>query len=119
MTPALAQPWVFPWAPTRALAVPSPATFCDSKRNWSPVPQMSPPPPCTVQLPLSSDWVPAGVAPPISAHVHPLGQVNGGGGAVGASATSPNATVLSVPELCAVTARPASIASSPTTVPLE
>src|SRR5206468_6848945 len=93
----------------RALTVPSPASGCDTKWNWSPVPQMSPPPPCTVQVEPFRDCVPAGVAPPTSAHVHPLGQALGGGGALLATLTVSSTTVPSVFATCELTAIPASI----------
>src|ERR1041385_8061313 len=109
MTPALAQPSVLVCAVTRALTVPSPGSGCETNRNWSLVPQMSPPPPCTVHVPPFSDWVPAGVAPPTSAHVHPLGHAPGGGGALLVRPTASNVTVLSASVSCDVTARPPSM----------
>src|ERR1041385_5272783 len=105
MTPALAQPLVLPWATTRALTVPSAATFCDAKRNWSAEPQMSPPPPWTVHVPPLVVCVPAGGAPPMSWHTHRAGQ--GPGNPPAPIATPLNVTVDTASVLCEVTARPA------------
>src|SRR5215472_12585942 len=77
ITPALAHPSVFVWEVTRALTLPSPGRFVPAKWNWSDVPQMSPPAPWIVHVPLLSDWVPAGVGLPMSAQLHPLGQAAG------------------------------------------
>ncbi len=51
ITPALA--WVpeLDWVTTRACTVPSPVRGCETNRNWSAVPEMSDPPPDTVQVP--------------------------------------------------------------------
>src|SRR5215472_12901474 len=120
MTPALAQGLVADWEVTRAVTGPSPAIDCEMKWNWSLVPQMSPPPPWTVQVPgPSSVWAPAGTAPPTSVQVQPFGQSAGGGGAPAATATLSNVTALVVPELCEVTARPASIVAPTVSVTLD
>ena len=49
MTPALAHAFALISETTCALAVPSLARAWEMRRNWSDVPQMSPPPPWTVQ----------------------------------------------------------------------
>ncbi|HEY7199659.1 MAG TPA: hypothetical protein VIC57_05585 [Candidatus Dormibacteraeota bacterium] len=59
---------------TRALTVPSPASDWETRWNWSAVPQMSPPPPCTLQTLPARPWLPASSGPPMSAHAHPAGQ---------------------------------------------
>src|ERR1700682_1233351 len=61
--------------------VPSADAGLERKRNWSLTPQMSPPPPCTVQMPLTTFWPPAGVAPPMSLQPQPTGHRPGGAGA--------------------------------------
>src|SRR5215472_7659296 len=120
MTPALAHGSVADWDVTRAVTEPSPASDCETKWNWSLVPQMSPPPPWTVHVPAPSTvWAPAGVAPPTSVQVQPFGQSAGGGGAPAATATVSNVTALVVPELCEVTARPATIAAEVVSVTLD
>src|SRR5215471_2276978 len=106
MTPVLAQGSVLAWDSTRALTVTSPVTGCEAKWNWSEVPQMSPPPPCTVQVPPVTVWPPAGVAPPTSAQVQPPGQLMV---EPAVTATLSKVTVLPAAVLCEVTARPASI----------
>src|SRR5580700_2234076 len=58
--------------------VPSPVAGSSTKRNWSLVPQMSPPPPATVHAPDARFCPPAGVAPPMSPQVQPAGQSPGG-----------------------------------------
>src|SRR5437660_2594554 len=120
MTPAFAHGSVALCAVTRAVTGPSPASGCETRWNWSLVPQMSPPPPWTVQVPLASSvWAPAGVAPPTSVQLQPLGQSAGGVGAPVATATVSNVTALRAPALCDVTARPASIAVAAVIVTLD
>src|SRR4030088_2885600 len=108
MTPALAHGSLLPWATTLALTAPFPASGCETRWNWSAVPQMSPPPPSTVHVPLTSTWSPDGVAPPASPQLQPPGQRTGGGGAVVATLTVSNVTVVVVAVLWDVAAMPAS-----------
>jgi hypothetical protein len=116
MTPAFAHVFVLPCPITRAVTVPSAASGCQAKWNWSLVPQMSPPPPWTVHVAPFTDCVPAGVAPPTSAHVHPDGQPAGGELPTLAPV---NVTVLAASVLCDVTASPASMAPLTDSVAVE
>src|SRR5262245_29595238 len=58
---------------------PLPLTLCQMKWNWSLVAQMSLPPPWMAQAPPLSAWPPAGLGPPMSAQLHPLGHTVGSG----------------------------------------
>lgn len=71
MTPALAQTSVLVWDTTRAVMLPSPLSGVWPYWNWSPAPQMSAPPPVTVQA--SS----APVVEPASAGAADVGAVEG------------------------------------------
>src|SRR5262249_58629111 len=74
MTPALAHGSVLTTEATRATMVPSPVSAWLAKLNWSDAPQMSRPPPLTVQLwPSGDDADPAFPGPPTSASAHPAG----------------------------------------------
>src|SRR5260221_13713343 len=108
MTPALAQPSVLVCEVTCALAPPSPGRFWESKWNWSAVPQMSPPAPCTVQTPFATSCVPARAGLPMSWQVQPAGAAPGGGGALVAVATPATTDVFTCP-LGVGAARPAGI----------
>ena len=62
------------------------------------MPKMSAPPPWRVQVPLASDWPPAGAGLPMSPQVHPLGQDKPGGGySVAATATESRVTAPATP----------------------
>ena len=93
-----------------ALMLPVPASDCEMRWNASVLPQMSPPPPWTVQVFPLVDWLPAGVGLPMSEQVHAVGHGGGGGGggSVGLAETASMVTVLRQQLLCAVTAIPAS-----------
>src|SRR5258708_37977234 len=108
MTPALAHGSLLPCATTLALTPPFPARGWETRWNWSAVPQMSPPPPSIVHVPLTSTWSPDGVAPPTSAQLQLPGQRTGGGGAVVATLTVSNVAVVVEAVLCDVAAMPAS-----------
>src|SRR5258706_7428368 len=99
MTPALAQPSVLVCEVTCALAAPSPGRFWESKWNWSAVPQMSPPAPCTVQTPFVTSCVPASAGLPMSWQVQPAGHAAGRGGAPVAIATLADNDLVNLP-LC-------------------
>ncbi len=109
MTPALAQVLVFCWAVTWAATVPSPVRVCAAKWKESAVPQMSPPPPTSVQVPPGDRLSePAGRAPPMSAQLHPDGQRPGGGVSPGVMATESRVTAEPVPWAWDVIPNPAS-----------
>ena len=61
ITPAFAHGLVLPWESTRTLIVPSVGRGWLSNRNWSELPQMSLPPPSTVQLLPITYWLPLGI----------------------------------------------------------
>src|SRR5579863_7729451 len=96
MGPAFAHALVFCWAVMCAVTDPSAGNDWDTKWNESAVPQMSPPPPTSVQVPLDSVSWPAGSAPPMSVHVHTPGHTPGGRGG----------SALETPTLSRVTADP-------------
>src|SRR5262249_46197921 len=106
MTPALAHGSVLPTVATpnvatRATMMPSPVSAWLAKLNWSDPPQMSAPPPLTVQLwPSGDDADPACTGPPTSASVHPAGRVDP------VTATLVKVAVSRLLLLWAVTARP-------------
>ncbi len=76
ITPALAHGSVACCAVTCALTVPSLLSVCQAKWNASAVPQMSPPPPISFQVPELVSWSwPGGSAPPMSAQVHAAEQM--------------------------------------------
>src|SRR3989440_5632861 len=83
----------------RALTLPWAASVCETKGNWSAVPQMSLPPPWIVQVPPLRDWLPAGKGYPISPQLQPPVQIVGGGGAVVLKLTVSKVAVLIVPVL--------------------
>src|SRR5260370_3932411 len=121
ITPALAQGSVLPCVATRPLAVPSPASGCQTKWNWSPVFQMSVPAPCTVQVPPFNDWSPTTMGLPTSAQPHPLGQGLGEGAGEGADPMAPavtpsNVTVVAAPGTPESPAAPASTSVGSTSV---
>src|SRR3989442_10653592 len=105
MMPALAQGLELGgfWAVMCALTMALPGSGWDSSRNWSETSQMSPPPPCTFQVPAFTVSLPAGIGLPMSAQVQPPGQDDAGV----ANAMLLNCTVLGCVTLCEVTARPA------------
>src|SRR5215469_8588538 len=107
MTPALAHSLVLACETTRALTIPSPASGCQAKWNWSAVrvPPMSTPPPWTVQVVLARLWPPVAAGLPMSAQFQPFGHVVGCGGPLVVTPTLAKATVLSAEVLCEVTAR--------------
>src|ERR1700737_2653819 len=73
MTPALAIELVLVCEVMWAATPPPADTVCDRKWNWSAVPAISFPPPLIVHVPVvvASDSLPAGVALPTSAELHP------------------------------------------------
>src|SRR2546421_9713024 len=76
ITPALAQPVVWVCETARALTLPLAASACETKWNWSEVPQMSLPPPWIVQVPPLRDWLPARAGFPISPQFQPRAQLD-------------------------------------------
>src|SRR5580700_3007193 len=75
-------------------------------RNWSAVPQMSPPPACTDHVPPDCVCVPAGVGAPMSEHVNAAVQIPDGSVEVEPIATDDTDTVLKAVWECDVTATP-------------
>src|ERR1700686_4973348 len=108
MTPALAHGSLADCVATRALKEPSAANDSDMRRKESDVVQMSLPPPWTVQVPALSDCAPAGVAPPMSWQVQPLGHAPCGGIDPRVTATWSMGQVADVPWFHGPVAIPAS-----------
>ena len=84
--------------PTCATTDPSPASGCEAKLNWSPVPQMSDPPPATAHVVPSKAALPPCPGDPTSASDQ---------AGWGATATPVNVAVARAALLWAVTATPA------------
>ena len=82
MTPDLAQGSVLDCEVTWAETSHPVSWLSEMKRKESAGSLMSPPPPCTVQLPLLSDWSPEGVGKPMSLQAQPEGHRSGGAGAL-------------------------------------
>src|SRR2546429_8837288 len=94
---------------SRALTLPLAASACETKWNWSAVPQMSLPPPWIVQVRPLRDWLPAGYGYPISPQLQPPVQIVGCGGAVGLQLGGSKVDVLIVPVRWVVTANRANV----------
>ena len=119
ITPAFAQALVFVWESMRALIAPLPVSGSLKRRKLSDVPQMSPPPPWTVQLLPTTYWAPAGIGAPMSWQVQPVGQRLGGGAADAAAVTVSIVSVARVDAEPELTARPPTIPAVGPNVTLE
>ena len=110
---------MFVWESRRALTVPLPVSGWLRKRKLSDVPQMSPPPPWTVQLLPTTYCAPAGIGAPTSWQVQPVGQRLGGGAADGAAVTVSIVSVASADVEPELTARPPTMPAVGPNVTLE
>ena len=85
---------------TRAVTDRSPRAVRQMERNWLAVPQMSSPPPVTLQIPPATLWLPGRAGEPMSAQCQPGGQTPDGVGASVALAVAvgvPLAIAVGVP----------------------
>ncbi len=97
---------MFVWVSRRALSAPLPVSGSLRKRKLSDVPQMSPPPPWTVQLLPVTYCAPPGTGKPMSPQVQPVGQRLGGGAADAVADTVSIVSVARVDAEPELTARP-------------
>src|SRR5687768_14584448 len=80
MMPAFTQSCTYSIDVTRAMTSTSPFTGCQTNRNASALPQISAPPPSTVNVPLVAVAVPVTPTAPISSVCQGEGSVGAGGG---------------------------------------